>query len=288
MTQILYENRWLLVGLSAMLLLPLVMTLMAFGTLAATPTDQLVAGTPLVLTVEREVTPTVIPTPTLDPDALFSMGITAYRTGDLVRAEEQLRATLLLVPGEAAVHNALGLVLAAGGRAREARLAYLRAAELDPALAEARFNLGTLYHDQERWGQAEAAYREALALRAGFVDATIALGTLFLDQERYGDAVAVYETGLKQTPDSVEIHRNLAVARVAGGDVEGAVSALESAVALAPDDPVVRYDLALVYVGQGRAAPARNLLNSIVASEPADSIWAERAAKQLEELAELE
>ena len=130
------ENRWLLFGLGSMLILPLIVTVMAFTTLASTEVADLVAGTPLVIT-PTATAPRVTPTSAPNLNAIYEAGTAAFQTGDLALAEALFTEAVSLAPDEADLHNSLGLALARQNRLREAVAVYETAVTLNPQFAEA-------------------------------------------------------------------------------------------------------------------------------------------------------
>jgi len=71
-----------------------------------------------------------------DPRAQYRRGLAALRAGRLAEAEEVLRAAVVLDPGHADAHKALGVVLLQGGRRDEAATHFAQALRLDPAMAD--------------------------------------------------------------------------------------------------------------------------------------------------------
>lgn len=92
----------------------------------------------------------------------------------------------------------------------EARDAYRRALELDPAHFDARVNLGRLLHEAGEVAAAEANYRLALGSRPGDATASFNLGVALEDLRRLAEAAHAYETALHADPDYADAHYNLA------------------------------------------------------------------------------
>ena len=89
--------------------------------------------------------------------------------------------------------------------------AYEHAIAADPALLDARINLGRLLHETGRLARAEAVYREAL-LRCGS-DAVLLynLAVLLEDMKRPTEALKAYEAALALDPRFADGHYNLAL-----------------------------------------------------------------------------
>ncbi len=91
----------------------------------------------------------------------------------------------------------------------EARDAYRRAVELDPAHADAHVNLGRLLHEARELAAAEAHYRLALDARQNDVTAAFNLGVVLEDLGRPDDAIIAYEQTVGADPSCADAHYNL-------------------------------------------------------------------------------
>ena len=240
-------NRRYLLAVAALLSLPALLTLLAFVVLLTTPTDAMSIGTPLVVTPTAAAPAT--PIPATNPDALVQAGLAAYEAGEFALAEQHFRSALELAPGEAVLHNALGMSLAQQNRTDEAISAYQASMRLDPALADAVYNLASAEHALGRLAEAEAAYRRAIDLDPRLLPAYRSLGALYAGRN----------------------------------EIDLAALTLERAAALAPADAWVRYDLGLVYLLQGEPDKARQQLQQAEAL----AVDADLAAKVRQQLAAL-
>lgn len=80
----------------------------------------------------------------LNVDARLAYGHLLAHTGDLPRALEQIREAVRQAPRSSRGYHHLGLLLAEGGRIRDAMAAEQRAVELGPGLVEGRLTLAAL------------------------------------------------------------------------------------------------------------------------------------------------
>lgn len=104
-----------------------------------------------------------------------------------------------------------------------ARAAYERALSLNPALVEARLNLGRLLHERSQLESAERVYREGLRLSGNHPTLLYNLGVLLDDAGRRGEAIEVYEAALRADPLFADCHYNLALLLEASGNPRGAI-----------------------------------------------------------------
>jgi tetratricopeptide (TPR) repeat protein len=109
-----------------------------------------------------------------------------------------------------------------------ARLAYLRALQIDGRHAEARLNLGCLLHAQGKLGDAEAHYRAVLEIQANEATAAFDLGVVLEDQGRLPEACAAYEQALRADPACADAHYNLARLYERAGDGAAAIRHLRA------------------------------------------------------------
>ena len=92
----------------------------------------------------------------------YDMGVTSLKRGEPRAALRDLMAAAEKDPELPQVHNALGLVYHALGRADDALAHYKRAMELKPDFSEAANNMGTLLTDMGRYDEAIAAHQLAM------------------------------------------------------------------------------------------------------------------------------
>jgi tetratricopeptide (TPR) repeat protein len=106
--------------------------------------------------------------------------------------------------------------------------AYRQALEIDPAMADARLNLGRLLHEAGRTVEAEGHYRRALESRPDDATALFNLGVALQDLGRPADAAEVYEKALESDPELADAHYNLAFLYEELGRKRSAIGHLKS------------------------------------------------------------
>jgi tetratricopeptide (TPR) repeat protein len=89
--------------------------------------------------------------------------------------------------------------------------AYRQALELDPKLAGAALNLGTVYYNQRKWPEAERCYRQALEANPKYALALYNLGNLLDETGRGREALERYKQALEVDPSYADAHYNLAL-----------------------------------------------------------------------------
>jgi tetratricopeptide (TPR) repeat protein len=125
--------------------------------------------------------------------------------------------------------------------------------------------------------RAEQCYHEALALDPGLAAARTNLGTLAY---RRGDTVrarADFEAALALDPDQPEARFNLANLVLEDGDLELAVAELRRVLQSDPDFADAHYNLAVALERLGGRSQARAHLERYLTLEPASTTWADQA-----------
>jgi tetratricopeptide (TPR) repeat protein len=95
--------------------------------------------------------------------------------------------------------------------AEAAAAAYERAIAADPALLDARINLGRLLHEKARFASAERVYRDALIECGSDAVLLYNMAVLLEDMKRPGEAIKAYQAALALDPHFADGHYNLAL-----------------------------------------------------------------------------
>jgi tetratricopeptide (TPR) repeat protein len=128
-----------------------------------------------------------------------------------------------------------GVEVEAGGvRIEEAVDAYQKALELDPQLAAADVNLGTIYFTAQDWKKAEHHYRRAIENNPDYPLAHFNLANLHDERGEQEQALAHYQAALKLDPNYADAHYNLALLYQASGSSLKAVRHWRSYLKLDP------------------------------------------------------
>jgi len=93
---------------------------------------------------------------------------------------EAARRAVAADPGNASLHNTLGIALQKAGRTDEAEKEYLSASALSPAYEKSHFNRGLLLEARGRTEDALQEYETAARINPGYIRAHLKAGTLLL------------------------------------------------------------------------------------------------------------
>jgi tetratricopeptide (TPR) repeat protein len=167
-------------------------------------------------------------------------------------------------PGDATIFTDHGLALAQAGKPSEAIEKLLAALEKG-AQPVARFNLGLVYADVNRFDDARAAFTEALADDADLLPAKIALARLSL---QVGDASAARshaEAALEQSALEPEAMAIWAEAVQRSGAIDAEIAKLIRSRA---DDEASWYRAAMLYRQKGDRVTAKSLFSRLLQRNP--------------------
>ena len=107
---------------------------------------------------------------------------------------------------------------------------YLRALEIDPAYADAHFNLGTAYVKTNQWQAAVEQYAVGLKYDPNNARARHFLGQMYVRGDDLGKAIEQFSQSLSLAPGQSAVHADLGVALALQGNFAEAVekSSLQS------------------------------------------------------------
>lgn len=165
----------------------------------------------------------------------------------------------------------LGAALLQADRPGAAAAALGRAAEMQPAFAEARLKQAEALYAAARFAEAEAAWLSGLAEDpvhhpASWND----LGFLYLETGRFDEARPLFDRALALDPDLVQALVNAATLRLQAQDWAGAVPLLERAVGKQADAAPALGNLAIAYAELGRRDEAIDALRALLEYHPND------------------
>ena len=177
------------------------------------------------------------------PRALLQ-GRKLLEQGHYAEAVEKLRlATQLLGTTNAQAYNYLGVACHQSGNAAEAEKAYQRALALNPDLAEARFNLGCLWLEENKLDQAKLELTAFTLRRANSFEGWLKLGSAQLRASESGSVFA------------------------RAGDLAAAERSFNTALGLNPRSAEAMTSCGLVKVHRGRPTEGAQLFQSALAQQ---------------------
>jgi tetratricopeptide (TPR) repeat protein len=199
------------------------------------------------------------------PQALVE-GKRLIEQGQYSQAASQLRIATSLLSTNAQAWNFLGLALHYTGQADEAQKAYQRALNLNPDLAETRYNLGCLFVSQNKLEAAKGEFIAYSLRRGNVADGFVKLGLVQMwtseqhnPQQRsvdLGAAEKCFNDALRLSPQSPEAWNGLGLVRLQRGRVVEAAQSFSNALNQLPPYRPALLNLAIVSQEYLRDAPA--------------------------------
>lgn len=133
----------------------------------------------------------------------FCLGLSSAQLGKVEEAFRELKLVLALDKNEflrALALNTLGIILAGKEDYLQAQHYFRRAAEADPNLCEAWFNLGAAAYNLQDYAAAAEAFQKARELSSGDWEIDLYLGRALGYQGRYREALQVLERACRANP----------------------------------------------------------------------------------------
>lgn len=138
------------------------------------------------------------------PYALYSLGLLHFHRGETETAVRCVRSALEHAQTNGRIWNTLGSMLIAAKRAGEARDAYRRCTEVEPAMAEGWYNLGICLRNEGDYDAAVNCLREALTRPPPFGGAYEALSMLLYELGRSEEAAEVSALWVARDPSNAK------------------------------------------------------------------------------------
>ncbi|MGH9402999.1 MAG: tetratricopeptide repeat protein, partial [Terriglobia bacterium] len=161
-----------------------------------------------------------------------------------------------------------GVTFAQHGYPEAAETAFKRAIQNEPESADAYYDLGTLYMQQQKWDLAREQLLKAAQLKPGDLMALNNLGVIAAREGRAEEAAGYLTRVLQSDPGNALALGNLADLRRAQGRLAEAEQLLEGALKSQPDNPGLNYKLGMVFASAGENAAAQKYLEKAVQLQP--------------------
>ena len=159
----------------------------------------------------------------------------------------------------------------------KARIAALKALELDDSLAEAHSALGTVKEDFDwDWAGAEQEYKNAIELSPGSSTTRVFYSNLLLEEGRFQEATAQARIAQQLDPLSTLANDNLSAVLYFSGDYDQSIDACRKTLELDPESHQAHRHLGQAYAQKQRNADSiRELKKAVELSHGSDESLAE-------------
>ncbi len=170
-----------------------------------------------------------------DTDALFRKAVERHKHGRLAEALSLYETIIRLDPNIAPAHYNHGTVLHAVNRTADALRSYDRAIALQPNYAEAHYNRGIALRNLKRLEDAVRSYDRVIALKPDFAEAHNNRGNTLRELKRTAEAIQSLDRAIRIRPDYAEAYYNKANVLHDLGHLNEALQSFDRAIELKPD-----------------------------------------------------
>lgn len=192
----------------------------------------------------------------------------ALERNDLGKAVSLLQSILEREPEAVEIITTLGQALEKQGDPDGAERAWIRAADLDPDIAQPRNHLGNLARSRNDGVEAEKWYLAAIEADPYFMGAYNNLALVYQDRGETGNAIDLYGRALEKAPTNAVVMNNLASLYFATGEMDEADKLWQRAVLAAPEYPSPYNNLAGIRIARGEYDGAEKYLLRALELEP--------------------
>jgi Flp pilus assembly protein TadD len=193
--------------------------------------------------------------------------------GNRAEAMSFLENSIRLDPDLAIAYNDIGTIYYQWGWVRQARQAFQQAVAADPASAIAVNNLGLSYLEEGQLARALESLQQAVVLDPENVPAWANLGLASHHMGQREEAADAYRAALRLDPLQVTARANLGLLYYEQGRFAEAQEELEAALHAQPDLPAARVVLGALAMEAGDQATARNAFDAVVPVFAGDPVY---------------
>ncbi len=188
------------------------------------------------------------------PRDTYRQAVEHMQKGEWKPAVELLEKVVEAVPGNAKLHNTLGIALSSAGRVEEAASQFNRALEIEPRYPSAHKNLALLEMSRRRLDAAQSHFARLLELTPGEPLARLGLAEIAFANNDFAAAIRHFEGGASLLQEDPRLIVQLASAYVQTKQTVKATRVLETLPLVAPPD--IHYEAGRIFAGLEIFAPA--------------------------------
>lgn len=172
--------------------------------------------------------------------------------------------------------------IATSHRARESFERNLAASTLNPADAEAHYNLGLIYQERGQLDEAKACFQRAIEIRPDEADAHYQLGRIAREEGRLAEAISHFDAVVRESAEHSqnEVWREIGATYFQAGQLEDARAAFERFIAKRPSDAEGRYRYGLTLYRLGRREEAIDEMRACIEAVRTSPAYKYRADKR--------
>ena len=196
-------------------------------------------------------------------------GSLLLQTGQVDEAIKELE-TAVKLKTDSAIYGNLGVAMLTKGDVDKATRYFNGAIQIDPANAEAHYNLGNTFLAQDLPAKAVGEYEMAIRAKPNYAKAYSNLGVAFTQMGQTDRAIEGFHRAVELDPNNIEAHFNLAMTIAGKGLIDEAVEHLHKVVELVPQNTTAHCRLAEMLLLQGKIEQATAEYEQALKIDPAD------------------
>lgn len=200
--------------------------------------------------------------------ALFWLALIADQMGKTAESVDYYTTVLDVQPDLAEAHGNLGSVLLKQRRLEEAIAHHRQSVVLMPESAQAHYNLAVALSCDNKIEDAIEHYQKALSLMPDYVVAHHNLGIAFCQQKKFEAGIYHYKRVIELEPNHASAYFSLGEALYQQKKLEDAIAHYRQAIAIQPEDYVAHNSLGVALKQQAQFEQAIDHFQQAIALEP--------------------
>jgi tetratricopeptide (TPR) repeat protein len=197
------------------------------------------------------------------------LGTLLYQTGQGDEAIKELEEAVKLRV-DSTIYCNYAVTMLAKGEIEKAAKYFNMAIKLNPANAEAHFNLGNIFLSKQLSEKAADEYKMAVKTNPNYTKALINLGVASEQMGQLDNAIENYRHAIKSDPNIAVAHFNLAVTLSRKGLMDEAVEHMHKYLEFEPQDAAARCKYAEMLLLQDKVERAIAEYEQVLKIDPAD------------------
>ena len=198
----------------------------------------------------------------------FEKGEALYEKGDFVRARLEFKNAIQIDPKFAMGYYKLGMAAVRIGNHREAFGSFMKAADIEPGLLEARIELGKMLLAGREFSKALEQADIVLKGRAGDEEATIVKASALMGMQKGDEALKMLDELRATGVARPEVYLLMGSGYADQGRMKEAEALLREGIEKNPQFAVLKVLLARIYMGEERLKEAVALMTEALKLEP--------------------
>ena len=174
-----------------------------------------------------------------------------FKTGNFQLVLDKVQYYLQSFPDSASLFNIKGAAHAELKQTDLAISSYKSVVKIQPNLAEAHFNLGSILHEKLQFEEAIFAYKTALKFKPELYAAYFNLGNIYKDIDKIDAAIDCYHSVIRLSPNHAEALFAMGVVLSTKGDFDSSIEFYKQAVRFNPKNFKAYFNMGVALFDNG-------------------------------------